>query len=127
MTRKDNEHLQIVGKQDFSAYLSQPYYLHATLLQIQKDFATAGIDLPVCGEVADFDALCTMLVPYLRDLHEKHPAQLNILLYHVDIPETYFEQIHTYPEFLISLARGIAYRECLKVITREWYGKSNKS
>lgn len=126
MIGEDNNHLQI-AEQNFSIYLNQPYYLHATLLQIQKDFALVGVDLPVYGEVVDFDALCAMLVSCLRDLHEKNSSQLNVLLYHVDIPEKYFEKIQTSSEFLSSLARGIVYRECLKVITREWYGKNNKS
>jgi len=115
-------------KAEVEIFKTDQIVLKETAEQIQKDFASCGIEIFFSGkEIFPYESLLNQVEHHIHHLISHHLIQLQTLLYRVDIPEgTYFKLKKHANSFPNELSRLILEREFMKVVTRHLYKPGTK-
>lgn len=110
-------------KAEIEKFKTDQFILKETAEQIQKDFASCGIEIFFSGkEVFPYESLLHQVENHISRLITDHLIQLQTLLYRIDIPEgSYFKLKKDANSFPNELSRLILEREFMKVVTRHLY------
>jgi hypothetical protein len=109
---------------ELAPYFTQKDLLRELILQLKKDFASAGIPIKLLlTQKYSFDQLCTTLQLAFR---ERSAQQLFNLLYRIDVSEKQLREGMPTPGIDDRLfAEIIIKRELQKVVLRKRYSLSN--
>jgi hypothetical protein len=96
--------------------------LKETAAQIQKDFASCGLEIHFTGEeVFPYEMLLKQVTQHISGLVRTNFVQLQTLLYRIDIPEKVFLKLKQSPYFADEMGKIILEREFFKVVSRHRY------
>jgi hypothetical protein len=109
---------------DIEKFRNDVQVLRDTGTQVQKDFASCGLDPGLEGPgLVSYELLLTRVLDQLEEALRRQGVFQN-LLYRIDIPESSFVRLKESSEnFMEDLGKMILEREFMKVITRKLYGK----
>lgn len=118
----------VIHNGQLGEFNNQRELVEGTIRQINKDFATIGIQLPETLTNNVYETIFETLRPLLESLYENQLEKFNMLMYTVDV-----ERVKIHRAFLkptLSLAYDeitdlVIQREILKVATRLWYKNQN--
>lgn len=112
---------------DISVYKNNEEIIRLTAMQVEKDFASNGIDISFSGNtLTAYDELFTQVKPVVKILLEKNRAKFSQLLYTIDLSEKKATDIfatNSFVDAVEKITQFILERELLKVITRKHFSK----
>ena len=108
---------------EVSNCLKTNQYLEETLLQLEKDFLSIGINFNISKPVESYTHLLLFTKDLVEALNKQDPKRIVNLLYRIDLPEgkVQEEMKNTQLTFSELLAELIVKRELKKVILRNYY------
>lgn len=122
-----SEALFLPKQNELAVFPKWQEYLAAVIAQLQKDFATSGLDWNENADAATgYPDLFQKLLPHIHFLLDRHSEQLMQLLYRVDIPEEALKKAalrypeKSFPELVTEL---IILRELHKTLIFRHYSK----
>lgn len=102
--------------------------VEGTILQINKDFASMGIQLPKSLTVNVYETIFKILRPLLESLYENQLEKFYMLMYTVDVDREKINRAFLKPTLSLAydeITDLVIQREILKVATRIWYKNRN--
>ncbi len=112
---------------DISIYKNNEEIIRLTAAQVEKDFASNGIDISFSGNIATaYDELFVQVKPVVQNLLENNCNKFSQLLYTIDLSEKKANEIFANNSFAYAvekITQFILERELLKVITRKHFSK----
>ena len=108
---------------DIEKFRNDLHALKETAAQVQKDFSSCGLDIPVAGnEALPYEELLSRVKLQVEKSLQMPERVFQNLLYRVDIPEKNYARLKkASPDFVHDISRLILEREFMKVITRKYY------
>jgi len=112
---------------DISIYKNNAEIIRLTAAQVEKDFASNGIEITFSGNsFTAYDELFPQVHAAVKSLLETSRPKFTRLLYTIDLSEEKVNRIFTVNSFadaVEKIAHFILERELLKVITRKHFSK----
>ena len=114
---------------DISIYKNNEEIIRLTAAQVEKDFASNGIDISFSGNIATaYDELFVQVKPVVKNLLENNRNKFSQLLYTIDLSERRANEIfadNSFADAVEKITQFILERELLKVITRKHFTPPN--
>lgn len=112
---------------DISLYKNNEEIIRLTAAQVEKDFASNGIDISFSGNIATaYDELFVQVKPVVKNMLENNRNKFSQLLYTIDLSEKKANDIfanNSFADAVEKITQFILERELLKVITRKHFSK----
>lgn len=112
---------------DISIYKKDTEIISQTAAQVEKDFASNGIDITFSGNtLSAYDELFPQVNLVVKNLLETNRAKFSQLLYTIDLSEKKATEIfanNSLADAVEKITHFILERELLKVITRKHFSK----
>ena len=108
---------------DLERFRTDLKVLRETAEQVQKDFASCGMDLGLGdNEVLPYEVLLTRVLQQVERSLQGGAGGFHQLLYRIDIPEKNYVRLQrTSSDFITDLSKLILEREFMKVVSRRLY------
>lgn len=118
----------VIHNQQLGEFNNHRELVEGTIRQINKDFASTGIQLPesLTGNV--YETIFEALRPLLESLYENQLEKFYMLMYTVDVDQEKINRAFLKPTLSLAydeITDLIIQREILKVATRIWYKNQN--
>jgi hypothetical protein len=116
-----------VNTANISVWKNNAEIIGLTAAQVEKDFASNGIDITFSGNtITAYDELFPQVNLVVKNLLETNRAKFSQLLYIIDLSEKKANEIfanNSFPDAVEKITHFILERELLKVITRKHFSK----
>lgn len=110
---------------DISIYKNDAAIITETAAQVEKDFASNGIDISFSGNsFTAYDKLFPQVKAVVKNLLENNRGKFAQLLYTIDLSEQKVNHIfseNTFTDSVEKITQFILERELFKVITRKHF------
>ncbi len=117
----------IMSTQDISLYKNDAEIIKQAAAQVEKDFASNGIEIVFSGNtLTAYDELFLQVKPVVKNLLETNRTKFAQLLYTIDLSEQKANEIfanNSFPDAVEKITQFILERELLKVITRRHFSR----
>lgn len=118
----------VIHNQQLGEFNNHRELVEGTIRQINKDFASTGIQLPesLTGNV--YETIFETFRPLLESLYENQLEKFYMLMYTVDVDREKINRAFLKPTLSLAydeITDLIIQREILKVATRIWYKNQN--
>lgn len=117
-------------KGEIRKYYKEEALIRETAAQVIKDFGLFEMDIRFIGDKdTPYQELYEQVLPYIAEMLGNNTTNLFSLLYQIDIPDKWWEEIRqeTSPSGLAAaIADAILQRELLKVLTRNHFRKQKR-
>ena len=114
-------------KTDISVYKNNAEIISQTAAQVEKDFASNGIEIVFSGNtLTAYDELFLQVNPVVKNLLENNRMKFSQLLYSIDLSEQKVNEIfanNSFGDAVEKITQFILERELLKVITRRHFSR----
>jgi hypothetical protein len=112
---------------NLSIYKNNEEIIRLAAAQVEKDFASNGIDISFSGNTATaYDELFVQVKPVVKNMLENNRNKFSQLLYTIDLSEKKANEIfadNSFADAVEKITQFILERELLKVITRKHFSK----
>jgi len=112
---------------NISIYKNDAEIIRQTAAQVEKDFASNGIEISFSGNsFTAYDELFPQVKAVVKNLLDNNRSRFVQLLYTIDLSEQKANEIfsnNTYADAVEKITAFILERELLKVITRKHFSK----
>ena len=112
---------------DISVYKDNAEIIGKTAKQVEKDFASNGIEISFSGNTfTAYNELFPQVKVVVKNLLENNRTKFYQLLYTIDLSEQKANEIfgsNSFPDAVEKITQFILERELLKVITRKHFSK----
>lgn len=118
----------VIHNQQLGEFNNHRELVEGTIRQINKDFASTGIQLPESLTVNVYETIFDALRPLLESLYENQLEKFYMLMYTVDVDQEKINRAFLKPTLSLAydeITDLIIQREILKVATRIWYKNQN--
>lgn len=118
----------VIHNQQLGDFNNNRELVEGTIRQINKDFATTGIQLPESLVTNVYQTIFETLRPLLEDLYENQRDKFYVLMYTVDADRLKINRAFLKPTLSLAydeITDLVIQREILKVATRIWYKNQN--
>lgn len=118
----------IIHNQQLGEFNNNRELVEGTIRQINKDFASTGIQLPESLGANVYQTIFETLRPLLEDLYENQLEKFYVLIYTVDVDRSKINRAFLKPTLSLAydeITDLVIQREILKVATRIWYKNQN--
>ncbi len=118
----------ILNSQQIGEFNNNRELVEGTIRQINKDFATTGIQLPESLDTHVYHTIFETLRPLLEELYENQLEKFYALMYIVDLDHIKINRAFLKPTLSLAydeITDLVIQREIMKVATRIWYKNQN--
>lgn len=118
----------VLHSQQLGDFNNNRELVEGTIRQINKDFASTGIQIPESLDNNVYQTIFETLRPLLEDLYENQLEKFYALMYTIDVDRLKINRAFLKPTLSLAydeITDLIIQREILKVATRIWFKNQN--